>query len=101
MRDPARQGHSVIEADFLKWAPGKPKADRIVMNTPFSEGRWKAHLEAAAALLKPDGRLVAILPASAKGKDLLPGFAHDYSRIYDDEFAGTSTAVVILTAIHK
>jgi hypothetical protein len=44
---------------------------------------------------------VAILPASAKGKELLPGFAHDYSRIYDNEFAGTSTAVVILTAIHK
>lgn len=34
-------------------------------------------------------------------KELLPGFAHDYSRIYDNEFAGTSTAVVILTAIHK
>ncbi len=95
------KGHSVIEADFLKWAPSQSKADRIVMNPPFSEGRWQAHLGAAAALLKPDGRLVAILPASAKGKELLPGFAHDYSRIYDNEFAGTSTAVVILTATHK
>ena len=95
------KGHSVIEADFLKWAAGQPKADRIVMNPPFSEGRWQAHLGAAAALLKEDGRLVAILPASAKGKELLPGFAHDYSRIYDNEFAGTSTAVVILTATHK
>ena len=92
------KGHSVIEADFLKCALGQPKADRIVMNPPFSEGRWQAHIEAAAALLKPEGRLVAILPASAKGKELLPGFTHDYSRIYDNEFAGTSTAVVILTA---
>lgn len=86
--------------DFLAWAalPGQARYDRIVMNPPFSEGRWQAHLEAAAGMLAPDGRLVAILPASAKGKELLPGFWHTYSRTFDNEFAGTSVSVTILVA---
>lgn len=94
----AAKGLKVIEADFLKWAPGQPQADRIVMNPPFSEGRWQAHLQAAADLLKPDGRLVAILPASAKGKDLLPGWCLEWARTFDNEFAGTGVSVVVLIA---
>jgi len=73
--------------------------DRIVMNPPFSEGRWLAHLEHAAAMLADDGRLVAVLPASAKGKDVLPGWSCEWSRTYDNEFAGTSVSVVIMTAV--
>ncbi len=92
------KGFKVVEADFLKWAPGQPAADRIVMNPPFSEGRWQAHLQAAADMLKPDGRLVAILPASAKGKDLLPGWHLEWPRTFDNEFAGTSVSVVVLVA---
>ena len=92
------KGFKVIEADFLKWAPGQPLADRVVMNPPFSEGRWQAHLQAAAGMLKPDGRLVAILPASANGKDLLPGWSLEWARTFDNEFAGTSVSVVVLIA---
>lgn len=92
------KGFKVIEADFLKWASGQPLADRVVMNPPFSEGRWQAHLQAAAGMLKPDGRLVAILPASAKGKDLLPGWSLEWARTFDNEFAGTSVSVVVLVA---
>lgn len=92
------KGFKVVEADFLKWAPGQPAADRIVMNPPFSEGRWQAHLQAAADMLKPDGKLVAILPASAKGKDLLPGWSMEWARTFDNEFAGTSVSVVVLVA---
>lgn len=71
------------------------------MNPPFSQGRWQAHLEAAASLLAKDGRLVAILPASAKGKTLVPGFSHQYSETYANEFAGTSISVVIATLERK
>lgn len=92
------KGFKVVKADFLKWAPGQPAADRIVMNPPFSEGRWQAHLQAAADMLKPDGRLVAILPSSAKGKDLLPGWSLEWARTFDNEFAGTSVSVVVLIA---
>lgn len=71
--------------------------DRIITNPPYSEGRWQAHLEAAAKLLKGDGRLVAVLPASANNKELIPGFKHSYSRVFENKFAGTSISVVILT----
>ena len=49
-------------------------------------------------MLYNDGRLVAILPASARGKDVLPGFNHEWSKVYSNEFAGTSVSVMILTA---
>lgn len=88
--------------DFLAWAAlsASYTYDRIVMNPPYSEGRWQAHLQAAAGMLRPGGRLVAILPASAKGKDLLPGMTHEWSGVYSNEFAGTSVSVVILSAQH-
>lgn len=66
------KGFEVAHADFLAWAPTAPKFDRVVMNPPFSEGRALAHLNAAASLVKPAGRLAAVLPASMKGKDVLP-----------------------------
>ena len=94
------KGFNVAQSDFLKWESAY-KFDRIVMNPPFSEGRWQAHLERASSLLAKDGRLVAILPASAKGKDVLPGWDLEWSRVFDNEFAGASVSVVILTATTK
>jgi hypothetical protein len=93
------KGFEAVQADFLKWAETGPKFDAVVMNPPFSEGRARAHVERAAELVKPGGRLVAILPASAKGKDWLGlGWACEWSPVYEREFAGTSVAVVILKA---
>jgi hypothetical protein len=92
------KGHYVEQADFLKWQI-TGRYDRIVMNPPYSEGRWQAHIEHAASMLKLGGRLVAILPASAKGKEVLPGLKHEWSQVYDNEFAGTSVSVVILSAV--
>lgn len=85
--------------DFLEWSKASgPSYNRVVMNPPFSEGRWQAHLESAAGLLASSGRLVAILPASAKGKDVLLGWTLEWSAVFANEFAGTSTNVVILCA---
>jgi hypothetical protein len=95
------KGLKTVEADFLPWAMTAPKFDVICLNPPFSEGRAKLHTEAAAALLNPVGRLVAILPASHKGKDLLPGMTCEWSPIYEREFAGTSVAVTMLKATRK
>lgn len=89
------KGHNVIEVDFLAWS--SKKFDRVVMNPPFSEGRWQAHIQAAVDLVKEGGKLVAILPASAKGKDL-PGFDCEWYGPYENEFPGTSVSVVILKA---
>ncbi len=88
--------HWVEEFDFLHWPGVHRRFDRIVMNPPFSEGRWLAHLQRATLFLAPGGRLVAVLPASAKGKDVLPGFNLTWSREYKSEFAGTNVSVVIL-----
>ncbi|QNJ57427.1 RE endonuclease [Pseudomonas phage Dolphis] len=91
------KGHNVIEGDFLKWR-GIGAFHRVVMNPPFSEGRWQAHLQHAATMLYPGGRLVAILPASAKGKQVLEGFDLEWSSVFENQFAGASVDVVILTA---
>lgn len=91
------KGHDVVEADFLRFISFEG-FDRVIMNPPFSEGRWRLHVEHAAQMLRPGGRLVAILPASAKGKDMLPGFSLTFDGPYDNEFSGTSVSVVIVVA---
>lgn len=92
----------VMQGDFLaiaqQWA-GARAFDRIVLNPPFADGRAKLHTEAAATLVAPSGRVVAILPAGMKGKDFLGGgFAHEWHGPFENEFAGTSVAVCILVA---
>lgn len=93
----ASKGHQVVERDFLVWQAPQ-KFTRVAMNPPFSGGRWQAHLERAATMLAPSGRLVAILPASANGKALLPGYTLTFDGPHDNAFAGTSVSVVIVVA---
>lgn len=94
----------VLCDDFLEWATlagQNPFYDRVVMNPPFSEGRAKAHLEAAASLVKQGGRIVAVLPASMRNKTELTGFDVDWSRVIENEFAGTSVSVAILRGVRE
>ena len=91
------KGFKPLTLDFLGWF-SPTGFDRIVMNPPYSQGRWQAHLEKAAAMVRPSGRLIAILPASAKGKHLLDGFDHEWSQVFDNQFPGASVSVVILAA---
>jgi hypothetical protein len=91
------RGFDVERADFLRWASSCTRRfDRVVMNPPFSEGRWLSHLQAAAALLAPGGRCVAILPASARDKVLVPGLRHTWGEIFENAFDGTGIAVTLL-----
>jgi hypothetical protein len=94
------KGFHVTRADFLDWAKGqRADADRIVMNPPFSEGRARIHVEAAAMLLAPGGRLVAIVPASHREKIALSGCSLEWSEVIEGAFPGVSVAVVILVAV--
>lgn len=98
----ARNGSKSVRClDFLKLASEYRGGGfhRIVMNPPYSSGRWQAHTEAAAKVLRKGGVLVAILPASAKNKFDLPGCSLEWSQTYDNEFAGTGISVIILRAI--
>lgn len=89
---------AVNDGDFLA-LPVSRAFDRVVMNPPFSAGRWQAHTEHAAKMLTHRGRLVAILPASAKTSDLqLPAADVQWHGPYDNEFAGTSVSVRIMVA---
>jgi len=93
------KGYGVTEADFLKWNGCGVQYDRIVMNPPFSEGRAKAHVEHTATFLNPEsGILVAVLPSSFRGKDILPNMEIEWSSVLDNEFSGTSISVVIMKA---
>lgn len=93
------KGHTVRCMDFMQMDQGE-KFDAIVMNPPFSEGRWQAHLQHAAGMLAPGGRLSAILPSGAKTRaaDLLAGLTVTVHGQYDDAFPGASVSVVMVTA---
>tara|TARA_R110000850_G_scaffold250365_1_gene375337 strand:+ start:65364 stop:66992 length:1629 start_codon:yes stop_codon:yes gene_type:complete len=89
----------VHQMDFMAYSQHcSTRFDRIVMNPPFSQGRWREHLTAASTLVGSKGRLVAILPSGARNRVQLDGFDCQYSRVIDNAFAGTSVSVVILTA---
>jgi len=58
------KGHHVMTANFLQVAPDA-RFDAIIMNPPFYGQHYKKHLDHAVKFLRPGGRLVCILPASA------------------------------------
>lgn len=94
------KGFETEEQDFLAWTSNR-RFDRCLMNPPFSEGRWLAHLTHAASFMADNGKLVAILPASAKGKDILKGFDCTWHGPFENMFAGTSVSVTILEAVKQ
>lgn len=90
------KGYRTEQADFLNWKAGS--FNRVVMNPPFSDGRWQAHTQHAASMLRDKGVLVAILPASARNSFTLPNLTCEWHGPYENEFSGTSVSVVILKA---
>lgn len=52
------KGYTVLQANFLEV---QETFDRIVMNPPFENGQDVDHVQHALNLLKPDGRVVAIM----------------------------------------
>lgn len=59
------KGHRVMIANFLETVP-TGDFDLVVMNPPFYGRHYAKHVEHALRFLKPGGRLVAILPATAR-----------------------------------
>lgn len=95
------RGFNTVHADFIHFADSNVytlKFDRIVMNPPFSDGRARLHMDYAYSLLASGGRLVAILPASMKGKQFFLDAQCEWSSVFEREFEGTGVAVVILLA---
>lgn len=103
------KGFHVVLNDFLDtpvhW---ERRFEKVVMNPPFSEGRWQAHVQAASRLLAPGGRLVAILPSGSRkiveswevwwlGPSPSP-WRLQWHGPFDNQFPDASVSVVILVA---
>ncbi len=58
------KGHRVLRGNFLE-QPAEPIYDFVVMNPPFVGKHYQKHVDHAKKFLKPGGRLLAILPATA------------------------------------
>lgn len=59
-----KKGHTVVDHDFTTMDTAK-KYDRIVMNPPFEKGQDMAHVKRAYEMLKPGGKIVAIMGEGA------------------------------------
>ena len=55
-----RRQWDVHEGDFLAYRTDQ-RFDRVLMNPPFEEGQDRRHVQHAYELLKPGGRLVAVM----------------------------------------
>ncbi len=58
------QGFTLVNQDFLSFAPDRIRYDRIIMNPPFEKRQDTRHITHALDLLAPGGRLVAIASGS-------------------------------------
>jgi hypothetical protein len=71
-------GHRVIQTNFLS-LPAMPIYDRVIMNPPFFGRHYAKHVAHAMAFLKPGGRLISVLPITARYDHglLAGGWWHD------------------------
>jgi hypothetical protein len=92
--------YTVRHADFLTLGPEQLGTfDRIIMNPPFTGASDIKHILHARALLKPDGRLVALCAGGPRQhKDLKP-LADTWEELPAGSFksSGTSVRTVLLT----
>lgn len=93
------KGFNAECADFLEWVQRGVTVDAVVMNPPFGDGQWKAHLVAAAGRVRIGGRLIACLPSSARfAKIPWPREPESirWGAPIADEFDGTGVSVVLV-----
>jgi hypothetical protein len=90
------KGYNVVCEDFLEWSKTAGHYDRIVMNPPFNDNQAKEHVIAASGLMKQNGKLVAIIPASFKNKILVDGMKHEWSEVIENAFSVTGTNVSVI-----
>lgn len=59
----AGKSYEVLGVDFLALPVGWRAFDRVVMNPPFAKGQDVQHVRHAYAMLRPGGRLIAVMAA--------------------------------------
>lgn len=94
------KGHAVLTANFLE-QPATPEFDFVVMNPPFYGRHYAQHVRHAYKFLKPGGKLVAILPATARyDHDELKGEWRDLPVASFAE-AGTNVPTTMLRLVKR
>lgn len=94
-----QKGHDVYLGNFLETQPG-PEFDLVVMNPPFYGRHYAKHVRHALGFLRPGGRLVAILPSTARYDH---GLLDDLKPRWDDlpvgsfSESGTNIGTVVAT----
>ncbi len=79
---------NTVKGCFLKWCElGTKLYDLVLMNPPFSQNRWRYHIEAALSVLDEDGVCVAILPSTVKSK--LEELSNTHSMTHEIVWEGT------------
>lgn len=92
------KGHSVLTANFLETVP-TGDFDKVIMNPPFYGKHYAQHVEHAFKFLKEGGKLIAILPATARyDHGLLNGRWSDLP-IGSFKESGTNINTTVLTMI--
>lgn len=74
-----RKGYNLVEYDILKYKPSE-KYDKIIMNPPYDNGSDILHLLHCYDILKPEGKLVCILPEN----DFIPSRQPGYEKWLKD-----------------
>jgi len=96
------KGYMLVGEDFLEY---ESPYDRIVMNPPWSKYQWVDHVRHALELLRPGGRLVALVPdildqphGVRKVNDLIQ-YLQENGEIHDrvEGFEGTAVKGRIVT----
>jgi hypothetical protein len=98
------RGHLVLRRNFLEVEPGVAGGlwsdfDLVVMNPPFYGRHYAKHVRHALRFLKPGGKLVAILPATARYDHcLLDDLRPDWEDLPVGAFAESGTNVCTTVA---
>lgn len=83
--------------DFLQCKDGElGKFDKILMNPPFENAADIKHIEHAATMLKPGGRLVAICANGPRQNAKLRPLADEWEVLPPGTFAGTNASAALL-----
>lgn len=92
------KGHKVHTANFLDTVP-RAEFDLVVMNPPFYGKHYEKHVRHALRYLKPGGRLLSVLPATARyDHGLLDDLRPSWSDLPVGSFSASGTNVNTVVA---
>jgi phospholipid N-methyltransferase len=96
------KGIPVIPGDFLEKTLFElgGRFDRVVMNPPFQNGDDIKHIQHAASMLKPGGRLVALCANGPRQREKLIPMAAQWEDLpagtFKEQGTGVSTALLVI-----